>query len=564
MNHINWLVYSFLFFVLAGPAPILAANSKTSLPEFAEFANHQVDKENVLPRVSVNKKSKQIEEKEKLFVMQIAFEGEAIIPKADFERLTTNYQQRIVTIEELYTLRAQLNRYLVAKGYINSQIIIPDQKIENGIVRYALKPGELSAIELNGNKKLSKADIERGVLPYVSKPLNINQLASVIHNLELLPEVDKVNAQIYPSNLPTRAVLSLNVDETKDWQLYTGINNHRSSNIGQDRYYLGGSYEQLFTSSDHVAMDLGLTEGIKELSFAYRYGKLFSAANDLSMFYTRSDAAIIDAAFRDLHIESVSRSYGLKLDRKLNFGGAQRWSSHLQLDARSSRQQFLDRAESLDTTRGAEQGLSKSVNLQIGLQWLRSSERWIVQMAGQMRQGFKLMDASQNDGQVNGQYSSFNSQLLMAWRLPFWRSQLRFRSMAQYTSKRVLAVETFAVGGANSVRGYEENTFVRDNGLISSMEWHVPVALKILSRSRQSLNWLMFADYARVLDHDVALTRESYRAQSLSSVGLGLNWKAWRRLYAEFSVAMPLVKQDLYQQEIPTNYFHFNLRYQIN
>jgi hemolysin activation/secretion protein len=43
------------------------------------------------------------------------------------------------------------------------------------------------------------------------------------------------------------------------------------------------------------------------------------------------------------------------------------------------------------------------------------------------------------------------------------------------TAEPLLALEQISIGGFNTVRGYPENTLVRDRGLVSSVEFRVPL-----------------------------------------------------------------------------------------
>ena len=45
----------------------------------------------------------------------------------------------------------------------------------------------------------------------------------------------------------------------------------------------------------------------------------------------------------------------------------------------------------------------------------------------------------------------------------------------QWTDEPLLALEQFSVGGFETVRGYLENQLVRDRGIVSSVEFRVPV-----------------------------------------------------------------------------------------
>ena len=56
------------------------------------------------------------------------------------------------------------------------------------------------------------------------------------------------------------------------------------------------------------------------------------------------------------------------------------------------------------------------------------------------------------------------------------RRHLLARIAEQLTPDSLLPIEQFDVGGVDTVRGYRQNQLVTDNGVLSTLELHVPVA----------------------------------------------------------------------------------------
>ena len=76
------------------------------------------------------------------------------------------------------------------------------------------------------------------------------------------------------------------------------------------------------------------------------------------------------------------------------------------------------------------------------------------------------------------------------------------------------------MGGRTSVRGYRENTLVRDQALLASLEFRIP----LFSRGNPGdfLHIVPFMDYGTTRNVD----RPTPTPQSLWSLGLGLRWGA--------------------------------------
>ena len=102
------------------------------------------------------------------------------------------------------------------------------------------------------------------------------------------------------------------------------------------------------------------------------------------------------------------------------------------------------------------------------------------------------------------------------------RHQLFLRLDAQLTTDPLLPLEQMAVGGRFSVRGYRENTLVRDNGLIGSLEARMPLVRN--TRWAELLQLIPFVDAGWGWNQRIATPAP----RTLASLGLGVRWtKGW-------------------------------------
>jgi hemolysin activation/secretion protein len=106
--------------------------------------------------------------------------------------------------------------------------------------------------------------------------------------------------------------------------------------------------------------------------------------------------------------------------------------------------------------------------------------------------------------------------------------------------------EQFAIGGADTVRGYYEAEVAGDRGVLASFEWHSADLSQALSRwtsrGADALAWqqayaLVFADGAREFVFDPATGQAPHTA--LGSVGLGWRARLARSVSSELDVARP-------------------------
>jgi len=98
------------------------------------------------------------------------------------------------------------------------------------------------------------------------------------------------------------------------------------------------------------------------------------------------------------------------------------------------------------------------------------------------------------------------------------------RTDLQLADDQLVSMERFAIGGSRSVRGYRENSAVRDNGWISSVEFRIPLNLT-LSNS-DTLELAPFFDIGGAWNHG-----RNAKRQTLASAGVGLRY-AWTRHFS--------------------------------
>jgi len=159
-------------------------------------------------------------------------------------------------------------------------------------------------------------------------------------------------------------------------------------------------------------------------------------------------------------------------------------------------------------------------------------------------------DEAFNDLRQNAreEYSLFRLQLARLQSLYFGTELARAKDWSlfikvegQYAGEALIPAEQFAVGGMNTVRGYEERALLGDHGGLATMEIRSPLLQNLLARpfSRRKrdsdnramdrLQILAFADAGFITRAELLQGEE--RSETLTSSGLGLRW-SWSR-YAQ-------------------------------
>jgi hemolysin activation/secretion protein len=136
--------------------------------------------------------------------------------------------------------------------------------------------------------------------------------------------------------------------------------------------------------------------------------------------------------------------------------------------------------------------------------------------------GVDLLDATINNEKdvPDGRFFAWLGQFQWVRRVPrLLDTLLIFRADLQVTPDSLLTLEQFPVGGRYSVRGYRENTLVRDNAFVTSLEARIPVIRNVPVADYVQL--APFFDYGRSWNTKLP---NSPDITDLYSIGIGIRW----------------------------------------
>jgi hemolysin activation/secretion protein len=105
----------------------------------------------------------------------------------------------------------------------------------------------------------------------------------------------------------------------------------------------------------------------------------------------------------------------------------------------------------------------------------------------------------------------------------------------QYTRDALPSGDQFGIGGASSVRGYEERALSNDSGVTATLETYTPEVAQHFGWNGISLRGLLFGDYGRVT-RNLALPGEMQQAE-LAGAGMGMRLDIGKTASVKLDVA---------------------------
>ena len=107
----------------------------------------------------------------------------------------------------------------------------------------------------------------------------------------------------------------------------------------------------------------------------------------------------------------------------------------------------------------------------------------------------------------------------------------------QASSTKLLPSEEFSIGGYLTVRGYEENTIVGDNGVLIKNELRTP-EFNIFRKNVDNWQLLVFVDYGNTWEVDPNI--QERKGSSLTSIGPGVRLTIHKYLSCRFDYGFQL------------------------
>ncbi|MEO1079094.1 MAG: ShlB/FhaC/HecB family hemolysin secretion/activation protein [Pseudomonadota bacterium] len=486
-------------------------------------------------------------------VESIALEDNTLLEQRDVDQILAGYTGRQVSFEELLAARDALTRLYVSAGYINSGVLISDQKVVDGHVVMSAVEGRLGEIRLRGNRWLSDRRIEAVFRRGLDDALQVGELESALRDMQRRPMIRRVNAELVPSSIRGISDLELAVEERAPVRLSFDTNNHRAPSVGEYQGVLAFSHQSLTGREDRLQASYALGDGVDDVGLAY---SLPLTSGDLrgEVYYRKGNSDIVEAGFDQLDITSDIETWGVNFNKPVLRGDSQEVTLGLGFENLYAESSLLgepfsfsageidDRSEvsllrgSLEWVWGGERdALSLYTAVNVGVDWLGPSDASDIPM----------LPPEASSGIPDSDFTSLVAQLNYVRQLP-WEGVRALLSLTwQHSDDPLLPTLKMVVGGAATVRGYRENQLVRDRGLVARGELRFPLFRDNDTLGPLGLQFAPFLDYGRGEDNPINLPGfADPSADELASVGAGLLLTGYSPLALGIYYGEPLIDTD--------------------
>lgn len=471
----------------------------------------------------------------RVFVHDIHVSGSTVFSDTELAEVTAPYRNRDLTTEDLEKVRLALTLLYVNKGYLTSGAVIPDQDVTFGTIVIQIVEGTLARIDVEGNEWFRRSYLRDRVARGLSTPLSIHPLQERIQLLQQDPRIERVNAELKPGDIRGESVLNVRVKDANPFRAWLEFNNYQTPTVGAERGLATVAHQNVTGHGDQFMFTYGRSHGVNPIIDTSYSLPLNAYETTFTAYYRRNAFLVVENPFRALDLNVDSQVIGIALRQPVYRTVTDEFAvtltgEHLYLKTTSAFD--APGLPSLFIPGSSTTGVATVSALRFSQEYTHRSPSLVFAALSRVTVGLNVLGATINSGPLpDGQFVSWLGQAQIVKRLDdWWGVQLLGRVAAQVASDRLFPLEQMPVGGRFSVRGYRENTLVRDDAVLASFESRFPL-LRFPS-GEDRVQFAPFVDFG----HAWNAKGDTPDLRTLASVGAGLRWMILPQERARFEV----------------------------
>lgn len=475
----------------------------------------------------------------KFDILEYQVEGNSLLDDSRIEQAVTPFLGQARSLADVDAARAMLMQHYHDDGYMTVQVLIPEQRVEDGVVRLQVVEAALAELKVEGARHTLPSRLRQSM-----PALTLGQAPNFVQLQEQLAEVNRSPdikvAPVFKAGRESGTVAAqLDVDDQLALHGSVGLNSRQSLNTSGTRLTAALRYDDLWQRGHSLGLNLQTTpEASEELkSFSINYGLPTGPGGERLSAYLARSRSNTNVVVQEQGLLAVGNTDITGLHYILPLSGPRELQQTLSLG--------LDHKRSRDGGDLAQPAISYSplsfgyrvialrhepqptlfqVNASLGLRGLGGNS-----------------DTAFESRQPGTSASFFTLKPSLQWTDVWGKSALSTTFDLQLASGPLLSTEQFGAGGASSVRGYYESERMAEQGLRWSSEWSSPWGRADALGTNWRWQGLGFIEGAWL--HK--LSTSSWKHAGLLGAGAGLRLQGPRGLGMDMALARALRNGDV-------------------
>ena len=460
-----------------------------------------------------------------------------ILTEAEIKAITDPYVGKTASLQDLYDMTAAINKLYEAKGYAVCRAYLPPQRIHEGAVQIKLLEGRTGNVTVNGLRFTRQGYVTHRIHLEPGKVANTDILNDELQRFNATNDV-QLRILVHAGEKPGTTDYEIAAFEPKNnHQVSLYVDNHGYDTSGRWREGVFYTMRSVTGQRDALRMNYLRSNGTNIFGANYSI-PVNNLGTMLDFDYGTNTTKIIKGSMEPLGVKGHSYVAGITLRHPLRVDEKRRYEVGFQYLHQKSQTDIGTKSDSY-------------------VKWVNDTRNTYIPYISFTHYGKSSVLYHKHSLAFTGFNNLYNtSDNYKAYRLDsVYQKRLgggqmllgRLNAQVASEKKNMSTSDFFYIGGANSVRGYEESFLGGSQGFNASLTWQVPLDKK------QIWNAFTFVDYGRVFGDEGTVVDHT-----LVSTGLGVT-ASYKNLYSSLTLGIPLKREFKSQSEkVDKTRIHFN------
>ena len=469
----------------------------------------------------------------KVLVKRIAFSGNSVFDGDYLNRLLAPELRRKLTLPQLKAMAQRVAVHYHDHGYFLARVVIPQQSIAKGTVRLVVLEGRLEDFVVRGNDRYLEKNIRRAFSALETGEAIRKQ--TLERALLVLNSTSGIEAKsVLQAGGKTGATdLILHVAEYNATESSLSVNNFGSRTSGRYRISPRFEFPNVSRRGDSVGVSAVAAPDTDTMLFGhFNYTTPVGSRGHQLKAFVSGGRYEVGKEFAVLDIKGDSISYGLGMTYPLLLTRQKSVTYEAWYEFNESEHSLLGTITSFDQ-------ISK---LRLGLTWDRKDDRGRNIFSFDVHQGLgDSLGGMEDDSTLSSRSFALADNRFTKFEFDLTRVHTTSprvfhiaRCSGQASVDPLVSGEQWAIGGANSVRGHLQSTYLGDDGY--TINWETRISMPSGNKNRYQL--VVFADHG--MAYIKIPTTGQEETQRISGAGLGVRADFPHDINLRFDLGFPL------------------------